>query len=379
MTTPILRETTTSQDPRKDSHRLPRGELQMAKAIHAKELLLQEKLWRVEEKIRQKIQKDGDQKSEEERHGRGQAEGGKAQTKTRLSEQQRREPVRSRDMIPQGRRQVDVKQLGKRQDQRNEDRTRSTHEEESHIWKGREMEVAQQQRKGHKVPHKLTGNEQKMNEELNKSRWENVKEHTRRKGGDEKDNGTWGKAGVKSHDDKGWTTEKKYKERTSEETDGSHSQQDMLQMSQEKSSHCAATENNRGAGRKLSGEPLLPPLSILSHPSRPEPEELITEHIDTSLQLILCRICNRKFSSDRLQKHSQICKKVKQSHRQAYNSYVHRTKGSANEEFLKTHSRARTPEVLKKKNPRQNQKANTRNLHDGKIPAEHPSEPKVSK
>lgn len=303
----------------------------MAKAIHAKELILQEKLWRVEEKIRQKIQRDSvdvaagdDQKSEEERHDRG-----KAQTKTRLSEQQRREPVRSRDMIMQERRQLDIKQLRKRQDPISEDRMRNTHEEQRARRKIRETEVAQMQRKERKVTGEITVHEQEVSEELNKSRWENVKE-----------------TGVKSQSDKVWTREKKYRERTSKEMYSSDDERDMPQMSQQKSSHRAATENHRGAGRKLSGEPLLPPLSSPSHSSRREEEELrLIDSTDTGLQLLPCRICNRKFASERLEKHGQICKKVKKSHRQVFNSYIHRTKGSANEEFLKTHSRAKTPEV----------------------------------
>ncbi|XP_070776807.1 zinc finger C2HC domain-containing protein 1B-like [Enoplosus armatus] len=107
-----------------------------------------------------------------------------------------------------------------------------------------------------------------------------------------------------------------------------------------------------------------------SHSSRPEQGELrLLDSTDTGLQLLPCRICNRKFASERLETHVQICKKVKQSHRQVFNSYVSRTKGSAIEEFWKTHSRTKTPEVLKKKNLNQNHKANTRNLREGRLPA----------
>lgn len=355
-------ETTASWHPRKDSHRLPRGELRMARAIHAKELMLQEKLWRAEEKIRQKIQRDSvdaaagdDRKSEEERHDRRQAERGKAQTKTRLSEQQRREPVRSREMMLQGGRQEDVKQLGKRQDQRIEDRMGNTHKEERATWKRREIEVVQSpqsQRNRGKGTHESTFHGQEVSGALNKLRWENVKERTRRKGGDKKDNGIWGETSVKSQDgtekakeakDKVWTREKKYMERMCKEMYSSDNERDVPHMSQQKTSHRAATENHRGAGRKLSGEPRLPPVS---HSSRPEQGELrLKESPGTGLQLLPCRLCNRKFASERLEKHVQICKKVKQSHRQVFNSYVNRTKGSVIEEFWKTHSRAKTPEV----------------------------------
>ncbi|XP_051240723.1 cilia- and flagella-associated protein 251-like [Dicentrarchus labrax] len=382
-------ETTASQHPRKDPLRLPRGELQMAKAIYAKELMLQEKLWRVEEKIRQKIQTDyGDvQKSEEERHSRGQAP-----TKTRMSELQRREPMRNREMIKQEKRQEDVKQLRKRQDQRNEDRMRNTHEEEGVRLARREPEVAQSpqsQRKGRKGTDEIIVRGEEVSGELNKSRWENVKERTRIKAEDEKDNSIWG--GVKaekqikpennttSMGDKVWTREKKYMERTCKEIYGSDEEEDLPQTSQQKTSHRAATENHRGEGRNLSEEPLLPPFSSPSLSSRPEQGELdLKDSTYDGLQLLPCRTCNRKFAHKRLETHVQICKKVKQSHRQVFNSYVNRTKGSAMEEFLKTHSRSKTPEVLKKKDRRQSHKANTRNLHQGHLPA-GTTQPKRSK
>lgn len=300
-----IRQTTECQHPREDSHRLPRIELQLAKEIQAKELILQEKLWKVGEKIRQKIQRDSVDTPEEGRLNRGRAE-----TKTRLYEQQRREPMRGREMMMQERRQEDVKQLRTKQDQRNEGRMRNTHEEERATWKRREIEIAQSpqlQRKEFKATHEITFRGQEVSGELNKLRTE------------------------------------KYRERTCKELYGSDDERDVPQMSQQKTSRRVATENHRGAGRKLSGEPLLPPVL---HSGRPEQGKLrVTDNTDSGPQLLPCRICNRKFASQRLEVHVQICKKVKQSHRQVFNSYVNRTKGSAVEEFWKTHSRSKTPEV----------------------------------
>ncbi|XP_034714793.1 uncharacterized protein LOC117936113 [Etheostoma cragini] len=381
------RKTTGSQQSRKDSHPVPRGELQMDRAIHAKQLMLQDKLRRVEEKIRQKNQKDAAaseyQNKEEQRHNKGQAERGNTQILTRLAEQKKIEPERKREMTIQERRQEDVKQLMNRQDQRNEDRRRNTHEEDGSRWKIRDKEDAQSSqghRKGHKDTHQITAHVQKVSGELNISRWENVNEHTRRRtGGEGKDNGVWGETGVKSQDgkqkakereqnttsiaDKGLTRESKYRERTCEEVYGSDDEQDTPQINQQKTSYKVATENHKGAGLKLSVGRLLPPVSHPSHSSRPEQEELRQEvSTGTGLQLLPCKICNRKFSSERLQKHMQICKKVQQSQRQVFNSYANRTKGSAIEQFWKTHSKS--PE-----NPRQNHMANTRNLHEGRLPA----------
>uniref|UniRef100_UPI0037E8FF1C uncharacterized protein n=1 Tax=Semicossyphus pulcher TaxID=241346 RepID=UPI0037E8FF1C len=198
-------EITVSHHPRKDSHRLPSGELQMSRAIHEKQLMLQKKLWRVEEKVRQKIHRASDDAAESDDYIRGQAE-----------MQRRREPMRSREVMIQDRRQEDVKQ------------------------------------------------------------------HMRR----------------------------------SEQADLS-----------------------------------------------------LTASTGVGLQLLPCRICNRKFASERLEKHVLICEKGKHSHRQVFNSFVNRTKGSDLGEYLKTHSRSKTPEVLKKKKQIQN-KANTRNPQGGGLPAQ---------
>nr|XP_020446715.1 zinc finger C2HC domain-containing protein 1C [Monopterus albus] len=245
-----IKQITGSRDPRKDLQGLSSGEMQMAEAIHAKQLMLQEKLWRLEEKLRQKIQRDSADAaaSEEERHRWGQAERGRAQMKTRLSEQQRTDLVKSREMLMEDRRKEDIKQQKKKQ--------------------GAEIDVS-----------------------------------------------IWEEAGVM---------------------------------------------------------PLDVTVSSPSHSTRPQQGELgLMDSTDISFQLLPCRTCGRKFASERLEKHVQICKKVKNSHRQVFNSYANRTKGSAMEEFWKTHTRSKTPEVLQKQNKRQNGKANTNNLHQDQLPAGH--------
>ncbi|XP_070834665.1 golgin subfamily A member 6-like protein 6 [Chaetodon trifascialis] len=334
----------------------------MAREIHAKELMLQKKLCRVEEKIRQRIQEDsvdttaGDDKECEERPNRGQAERGKTQTKTRLSEWQRSESVRSGEIM-QEIRQEDVKQLRKKQDQRNEHRMRNIHEEERARWKGRKIKVAQGhqlQRKGCNGTHEVIVHGQEVSGDLNKSRWKNVKEHTRRKGEGEKDNGMWRETDVKAKEreqnttsvgKKDWTREKKFKERTYKEMCSANNERDMPQRSQQKTSHRAATENHTGAGKKQSVEPLLPPVSSSSHSSRPEQgEDSPIGNTYDDLQPLPCRICNRKFVSKRLEVHVQICAKAKQSH-QVFNSYAKRIKGTQLEEYLKNHSRLKTTEV----------------------------------
>lgn len=359
------RETAGSQHRRKDLHRLCSGELQIVQAIHAKELKLQEKLCRVEDKIRQKIRRDtveaaagNDEMKREERGGRGQPERGEARTKPGPSELHRREAVRSRELLIQEIRQEDVKQLGKRLNQWDEDRMRDTHEEDEARWNRSEREYAGlPQSKGNliKGTHKITVGKQRVSGELNTSRWENVKEHARRKGY-ERDHRVWGEAALRPQDgiEKGKereqyktsidvTKEKKHMERTCKDM---YDAQDIPQISQHKTTDRLATENHGGAERKTQRESSLPPISSPSHSGGVQKEQLGLEDIaDASLQLLPCRICNRRFASERLEKHMQVCQKLEQKQRQVFNSYANRTKGSAMEEFLKTHSRSKTPEV----------------------------------
>lgn len=272
---------------KEDSHRLPGSDLQMTREIHGKKLMLQEKLWKVGEQIRQKIQRDraagDDQKTREDR------------------------PVRKRDMLMQDRGQIDFKQLKKKQEQQTEDDVSTIHEE----------------------THLTTFKEQEVNVELNPSRWHNVKEHGRRKREHEMDDAIWREAEKTKHNkqnkgsvrDRGQRQEKIYGERAHLETDCSVNEQDTpLKM---------ATEHNRG---KL----------LESRPQQAEFE--LVDLTDVSIQSLPCKICNRTFVRERLERHVQICKKL-QSRRPVYNSYAHRTKGSDLAEFLKTHTRSETPNV----------------------------------
>lgn len=317
-------------------HTPPRKELQVAKEIQTKELILQEKLFKVAEKIRQKIQRDSVDMSEKERVNRGVGE-----AKNRWNEQHRREPERDRGMMMQERRQEDVNAFREKKEQRHEERKKNP-----------QLQNPQLHRKEFKATHEITFSGQEVSV--------SVKSHARRRG-DNIDDVIRGQAGVKFQDgavkakdrgqtanlkaDKGWTRDEKTLEKTYKELYALDEERSIPQMSQPKISQRVAAENYRGVERKLSGEPILQPVLSL-HSGRPEQEKLsVTDATDNGLQLIPCRTCNRKFASQRLEVHMKICKKVKQSHRQVFNSYVNRTKGSAIEEFWKTHSRAKTPEV----------------------------------
>ncbi|XP_069574623.1 zinc finger C2HC domain-containing protein 1C-like [Brachyistius frenatus] len=370
-----IREASGSCRSGRDPHRVPTEELQMARAIHAKEIMLQEKLWKVEDKIRQKIQRGGpdaaarvDQKSGEERHNRGQA-----QVKTRIPVQQRRDPVRSGDMLMQERRHVDLKHPRKKQDQRTEDRMRNTHEVQQARWD--DVESPRYAGKGHKGTDGIIF-KQEAKGELNKSRWQNVKEHSRRKGGEEKDHGIWGgtektkcseqnKAYVR---DTGRTRERTHKERTHKEPEGADAERATPQRSHQKTAHRPAAGSRRGAGGKLAEDSTLPLVSSPSEGSGPPQGELaLADSTDVGLQLLPCTICNRRFAGERLERHVQICEKL--SHRQVYSSYLHRMKGTTNEEYLKIHSRSKTPEALKKEYQQRRQRRNLSTVPRGRLPA----------
>lgn len=270
-------QTSGGPNPREASRRHSTKELQMAKEIQVQERILQEKLWRVGEKIRQKILREIADTAEEDLPNRG-------QTKTGLYEQQSREP-RGRARMVHERRQEEVKGLRKKQDQRNEEIIRNTHEEERARWKSGEKEAAQPPRKEYKATH------------------------------------------------------------GSKEMYGVDGEEDTLQLSQQRASCTAATENHKGAGSTQPEESLLPP-TFSPRSGRSEQEEHgVPDNVDTGIHLLPCRFCDRKFASQRLEVHARVCNKLKQSHRQVFNSYFHRTKGSAMEEFWKNHSRTRTPEV----------------------------------
>ncbi|XP_029983167.1 zinc finger C2HC domain-containing protein 1C-like [Sphaeramia orbicularis] len=345
MSNSIRRETTGSRQPDKEYHRQIHGEMQMARAIHAKQLVLQEKLWRVEEKIRLKIQLEsaaaaGDgQKSGQE----GKDYKGRGETETR----QRREPEKRREVL-----MPEEEGEKRKQDQRKGDRMIKKCEEQEAKWDRREIkdgDYIYSEIKGSKGTREGTVHEEDDRKEL-----KGGKEET------EKDNRVWEHTNVRSNQGKAGDRERsktsKVDEALSREKNYSAHNDDMNegpQMSQQKS----APENHRVAERKVTEEPSAPQVSFPSPSSTHQEEESeVANSTDGDLQLVPCRICNRNFTSQRVEKHVKICEKVKQSQRPVFNSYNNRTKGSALEDYLKTHSRSKTPEVLLKKTKRQNMK-----------------------
>lgn len=66
---------------------------------------------------------------------------------------------------------------------------------------------------------------------------------------------------------------------------------------------------------------------------------------DTDVQLVPCKVCNRCFKENRLAKHISICQKTQKPRRHVFDSSQHRAKGTELEEFLKTNGRSKSPEV----------------------------------
>ncbi|KAK3563778.1 hypothetical protein QTP86_034501 [Hemibagrus guttatus] len=89
---------------------------------------------------------------------------------------------------------------------------------------------------------------------------------------------------------------------------------------------------------------------------------------DADFQLVRCEVCNRKFKEDRLEKHISICQKTQKPKRQVYNSSQYRAKGTELEEFMKTNGRSKAPE-RKKSNWRQKHEGFVRNIRQARGPA----------
>uniref|UniRef100_A0A1A7WQC7 Zinc finger, C2HC-type containing 1C n=1 Tax=Iconisemion striatum TaxID=60296 RepID=A0A1A7WQC7_9TELE len=301
---------------------LPNGELLMTRAIQEKELLLLEKLWKVGEKIKA-IQINSpdaaaghDHKRGDGKHDIGPAEWGEVHTKPTVSEYQRRELLDNRDVLDKSF-DDDLKQR-KRQDQMNEDGFRNKYEVQQFRWDVRKHE-------SDRVPRKVEL--QKVNEPFGRR--------------DEKIYGVWEDMDEKYREQNEacqvnttWTREKKHKESMHSPGDKFNMHQKSLQKSEQ------ALANQRSTTL-----PLLSQHSSVQHQVEPE----LSDAAASSFQQLPCNLCNRMFRSERLEKHIQICAKVNLKQRQIFNSSTQRSKGSQLEEYLKTHVRIKTPEVLKKK------------------------------
>ncbi|KAI2654756.1 Zinc finger C2HC domain-containing protein 1C [Labeo rohita] len=90
----------------------------------------------------------------------------------------------------------------------------------------------------------------------------------------------------------------------------------------------------------------------------------LEENPDAPHQLIPCNVCHRCFARDRLETHMRVCEK-KRPQRKIFDMSQYRAKGTDLEEFMKTNSRSKTPE-LKKNNWRQKHEAFIQTMRQGR-------------
>ncbi|KAL1258419.1 hypothetical protein QQF64_011663 [Cirrhinus molitorella] len=90
----------------------------------------------------------------------------------------------------------------------------------------------------------------------------------------------------------------------------------------------------------------------------------LEENSDAACQLIPCDVCHRCFTRDRLETHMKVCTK-KRPQRKIFDMSQYRAKGTDLEEFMKTNSRSKTPE-LKKNNWRQKHEAFIQTMRQGR-------------
>ncbi|KAJ8396884.1 hypothetical protein AAFF_G00012070 [Aldrovandia affinis] len=86
-------------------------------------------------------------------------------------------------------------------------------------------------------------------------------------------------------------------------------------------------------------------------------------------ELLPCKLCHRNFAADRLEKHHKVCEKVQHSTRKVFDSSKHRAKGTVLEEYMKTNSRLKTPE-LKISNWRQKHETFIWHLRQARMPVQ---------
>ncbi|CAJ1073600.1 trichohyalin-like [Xyrichtys novacula] len=272
-------------NPGKDTLRQPNEELEMSWDIHEMKLMLAEKLWRVEKLERQK-NIQRDLDSAADGEDYDRRRAERGRTQTKP----RLSEQQGRDaMTGRGVIMQDRRQEDAKEQTKRQDGRMEDRIRNRHVEEKRDTWREERREVGVEQLHR----KEQQGTQMYKSRWENVKEYTRGKGRYEEDDGTWKERGGRS-------TGK-------------------------------ATERH-------------------VHSSVQEQKELrSTESATNSPQLLPCRVCNRTFASERVEKHIAICKKVKKSTRPVYDSSAHRAKGAALAEYLKYHSRAQSPEAVKRR------------------------------
>ncbi|XP_052001976.1 zinc finger C2HC domain-containing protein 1C [Xyrauchen texanus] len=90
----------------------------------------------------------------------------------------------------------------------------------------------------------------------------------------------------------------------------------------------------------------------------------LDESQDAPHHLVMCGVCQRHFSRDRLETHMRVCER-KRPQRKIFDMSQHRAKGTELEKFMKTNRRSKSPE-LKKNNWRQKHEAFIQTMRQGR-------------
>ncbi|KAJ3613027.1 hypothetical protein NHX12_019283 [Muraenolepis orangiensis] len=298
-----------SRHPKRDLDWLPDEQWRMAKEIHKKELLLQEKLLRTEQRMRKMILEDSES-----------------------SETWSGEPGGRRDVDTRTEEGVSNRHEGKR-DTWNTLEGKQTRSLPKRPGRAEEPSDHRQGTSGHLNRRGREGTEVKeLNSDTERSK-RSIHLSAKMRGESQ-----WGRAPANEEQHK-LSKEKAPGKRWERNSTGRHgsSVEETEHVSQQRSVHVRMAEPQGGKER-----PYVP------RSSRPQVADQIPEEkTDASFQLLLCKHCKRRFASERLENHLAICERLHRSERKVYDTAKHRLKGTDLKKFWPIDGAGVRSEVLK--------------------------------
>ncbi|KAI1895514.1 hypothetical protein AGOR_G00107040 [Albula goreensis] len=303
--------------------RLEEDQMRLEEQIRRKEIVLQQKLRRVVEELgkiqREKYSsggKDRRERSEVEQRGKWDKEQERRESeKATYAEQERWERLRERREREKDREQE------RREREVNRERERREREQERDRLKEEEWEREKWDRERAKA-NELVRERREWERERREREWERAQRR--------------------------WSQEK---------------HRDILQRMDPERNTCSGSSRSIPPDVKHRR-----PMHIVEETTRQLQVEVSPDRSsEAAFQLLPCRLCHRNFAADRLQKHHEVCEKVQHSTRKVFDSSKYRAKGTDLEEYMKTNSRRKTPEV-KKSNWRQKHETFIRNLRQARMP-----------
>ncbi|XP_017546214.1 inner centromere protein isoform X2 [Pygocentrus nattereri] len=391
-----------------DHYRLPGNDSRLTKEIHKKEMILQEKLLKTEEELRKIQLRTGsvDKVKREQRIKNTE----KAENRLYCTEKRNWDWERAIERAKEGRRNEGqrerVREWGMSNDKDDLERCKNYEMEMNERYRERREETQQENRQRNTQRTTDCKNLKKeWDEEMTKQKWEIAraeKDRTRRERAIEWDRRDWqekkqmmqrandgekrGERAKYKRDMKhGWNMDKEYQEEQwnimdtfkpkshvkaskYDKINGDTANQQAAQERLQQLSLRTAEETTNSIRKGQSKEPAPLSAHLNQNSARLKQFELRPEmDPDANVQLVSCKICQRCFAENRLERHSRICEKQQQSKRKTFDSAQFRAKGTDLEVFMKTNSRCKTPEV--KNNWRQKHEALIHNLRQARAPA----------